>query len=381
MDLKKIAFIISVNDELYFDECCWYINRLHIPDTYEIDIISVREANSMAEAYNAAMESTDTKYKVYLHQDVFIYNRNFIVDMLKVFQADESIGMMGMIGGISLPGNGVTYSWWNCGKLISGDWTKTDCYLAYQKEPYLEVEALDGLLIATQYDIRWREDILKQWDFYDVSQCFEFRKAGYQIVIPFQDAAWINHDCGYNKLRNYNRNRKIMIEAYPEFFTEDFREKDFLYSCELEEETDRFYNEIKREIDLGLYQEAEILLDIFKDNHMNKNLLLLKNILEISKMEKEALITPQILGCGFTTDELIARYTRIKFYLRRLEIGEKLEKEEIFHWIKSNIISHFEIIINTKCNIIDQKTVLEQIAGAYRAGKEEKKAQIIEQYL
>lgn len=83
---NQVAFITCVNDEEEYAECQYYLNRLHIPEGYEADIISIREAPSMAAGYNAGMKSSQAKYKVYLHQDVFIKNRDFIPDMLKVFQ-------------------------------------------------------------------------------------------------------------------------------------------------------------------------------------------------------------------------------------------------------------------------------------------------------
>ena len=53
IDNKRIAFIICVNDEEEYAECQYYLNRLHIPEGYEMDIISIREAPSMAAGYNA----------------------------------------------------------------------------------------------------------------------------------------------------------------------------------------------------------------------------------------------------------------------------------------------------------------------------------------
>ena len=32
MNERRIAFIICVNNELYYEECCWYLNQLLIPD-------------------------------------------------------------------------------------------------------------------------------------------------------------------------------------------------------------------------------------------------------------------------------------------------------------------------------------------------------------
>ena len=108
---NKITFIICVNDDLYYSECTFYINQLVIPEGYETEIISIRDAESMCSAYNAGMKESDAKYKIYLHQDVFIRNKNFLSDILNIFKNDSSIGMIGMIGGNDMPMVGT----WNTG--------------------------------------------------------------------------------------------------------------------------------------------------------------------------------------------------------------------------------------------------------------------------
>ena len=47
---NKITFIICVNDDLYYSECKFYINQLVIPEGYETEIISIRDAESMCSA-------------------------------------------------------------------------------------------------------------------------------------------------------------------------------------------------------------------------------------------------------------------------------------------------------------------------------------------
>ena len=78
MDNKKIAFIICVNNMQYYEECLRYIQELEVPDGYSTDILCIQEADSMTQGYNGGMQASDAKYKVYLHQDTFILNRNFI---------------------------------------------------------------------------------------------------------------------------------------------------------------------------------------------------------------------------------------------------------------------------------------------------------------
>lgn len=69
-------------------------------------------------------------------------------------------------------------------------------------------------MMITQYDIKWREDLFKNWDFYDISQSQEFIKAGYKVVVPNQKNPWCIHDDGFFNLKNYYENRKIFQREY-----------------------------------------------------------------------------------------------------------------------------------------------------------------------
>ena len=208
MNSKQFSFIIAVTNEQYYEECVYYIQRLIVPSGYTIDILAVYDAESMCSAYNEAMNSSEAKYKIYLHQDVFIRNEKFLIDILSIFQKDESIGMIGMLGGTQMPKTGMTFCAWNEGVVhaVNPDMA----YLMYgsdSMEKNRQVEAADGLLLATQYDLQWREDIFNDFDFYDVSQAFEMRKAGYKVVIPYQEVPWTIHDSSFVKLKKYNKNR------------------------------------------------------------------------------------------------------------------------------------------------------------------------------
>ncbi|MGO0862567.1 glycosyltransferase, partial [Clostridioides difficile] len=86
MNNEKICFITCVNNERAYQECVFYINNLNVPPNLNIEIMAVRNALSMTSAYNKIMNLTDAKYKVYLHQDTFIINKDFITDVLKIFE-------------------------------------------------------------------------------------------------------------------------------------------------------------------------------------------------------------------------------------------------------------------------------------------------------
>ena len=106
LDDKKIAFITCVNSDWWYSECKLYLEHLIIPDGMTAEFFDVRDAESMTAGYNRAMKNSDAKYKIYLHQDTFIVNKNLVADLLKIF-AEKSIGVVGVIGCVNLPATGV----------------------------------------------------------------------------------------------------------------------------------------------------------------------------------------------------------------------------------------------------------------------------------
>ena len=212
MNSNKFCFISCVNDSRYAKECIYYINHLTIPKGYEVDILTISDAASMTAGYNAGMRESDAKYKIYLHQDVFIVNKSFLSDLLKVFE-DESVGMAGMVGSPKLPDHAVMWYRDRVGRIYTSNVVSAGISIMGGTET-LEVEAVDGLLMATQYDIPWREDLFTGWDFYDVSQSFEFRRKGYRVVVPAMDDPWCIHDDGFLNLSNYYKERRKFLAEY-----------------------------------------------------------------------------------------------------------------------------------------------------------------------
>ncbi len=218
-DENKISFIICTNDELQLQECLMYLNLLHIPEGYQTEVITVTDAVSMASGYNEAMRTSDAKYKIYLHQDTFIIEYHFLDRLLKIFKKDKAIGMLGMVGAETLSKDGVMWHEQRCGgfyRLEEFVEKGTKANLQRLKKGIKEVEAVDGFLMATQYDLPWREDIFHGFDFYDVSQCMEFRRAGYKIVVPSQKTELVIHSSGCLSLWNYNMYREALLKEYPE---------------------------------------------------------------------------------------------------------------------------------------------------------------------
>lgn len=216
MNENKICFIYCVNDPIQFEKSLETVYMLHVPLDYQVEHISIEDAKSMTSGYNTAMKKTDAKYKIYLHQDVMILNSNFLIDIITLFNKYPKLGMLGVVGTKALPENGV---WWegdrNFGKVHeSSPGVMRLLNFCEVNTPYESVQAIDGLMMITQYDIPWREDLFKAWHFYDTSQCIEFIKAGYEVGIPKQDEAWVMHDCGIVNVTGYENERNIFIQYY-----------------------------------------------------------------------------------------------------------------------------------------------------------------------
>ncbi len=120
-----------------------------------------------------------------------------------------------MVGTPKIPENGVMWDAARVGKIYSCGPRRVQLY-EFDKimGDYKEVEVVDGLLIATQADVRWRDDLFDKWHFYDASSGFEMRRAGYKVVVPRMDEPWVLHDDGVLGLNNYHTERKKFVKEY-----------------------------------------------------------------------------------------------------------------------------------------------------------------------
>lgn len=223
MNEKKFCFIICVNSELFYEECIRYIEKLIIPEDYEIDVISVTEAKSMAEGYNQAMQVSDARYKIYMHQDVFILYPYFLQSILDIFASDDSIGMLGIVGAEKMAVDGVMWHAWRRGTIYEGDMEDQFDEQTYETYRYRvmdglwNVQVIDGLMMITSKDVSWRGDVFDGWDYYDVSQSFEMMRAGYKVVVPEQRLPWCLHDDGILNLKNHDKYRRLFLKEYKDF--------------------------------------------------------------------------------------------------------------------------------------------------------------------
>ena len=92
----------------------------------------------MTSGYNSAMTETDARYKIYMHQDVYIINKYFLLNIIDIFNKDDSIGMIGMIGSIHIPPSAVMW----LGMIEKGDVSGAFVALSLIPDPSVETRQL-----------------------------------------------------------------------------------------------------------------------------------------------------------------------------------------------------------------------------------------------
>lgn len=331
MNAHKIEIIVSSNNQQYLEECYLYIQNLNIPEGYELSLTNVTEAVSMTSAYNEAMYSSDAKYKIYIHQDTFLIHRDLLHELIGFFMENPKVGMVGVLGSSKMQSDGNAWSGWDCGRTRAWN-AEEEIEINFQADDTdkLDIKAIDGMFMATQYDIKWRDDIIKGWDFYDISQSCEFIKQGYHIAVPYQKEVWCLHDCGHTKLKQYDMERKIFCEAYSGFGY-------FYQKSELHNTLQQRYGVLESIsqllptlIEQNGFTEAEMMLSKASELKVSSTeISVIGQTLEIKRIEEEKAWYSLFWKDCDNYNKLMKKYTEIKFALRRLEYDMEDENSAV----------------------------------------------------
>lgn len=229
MNDHKFAFIICTNDSLLLEECLHYIDHLIIPEGYETELLTVTDADSITQAYNEAIQASDARYKIYMHQDVFILNRNILSDLLAIFASDPQIGMIGMVGYEKISPDGIMWHTDRTGSVYlrhpTVPYPALSDYRYNIADGYNYVAEIDGFFIATARDLLWDTDHLGGWDFYDAFQSIRFLLNGYKVIVPCQKHPWCMHDDSKMlTLSHYDHYRQIFLQTYSQFLGKSYTE-------------------------------------------------------------------------------------------------------------------------------------------------------------
>lgn len=331
MNNKQFDFIICVENLQSYDECVKYIMELRIPQGYAIDIITIQEADSIAAAYNAGMEASSARYKIYIKEDTFIIDRDFLSEILTIFRQNEHIGLIGAQGAVKLD---------ECGEIL---WKG----LSAQKTTELYEPALlvSGLLMATQYDLPWREDIISGWNFYDISHSMEMRRSGYSTVVLNKPDPWFAADDLNSHRKMYEQDRENVLREYKELFTDEMRRRSIAGRKEREEFSkvnEQMEDHLRFILDQGREHEFKEFLDNLRELSPPNNLLQI--FIRMIEMEFVGpYLTPSVgnfIMEGKNCAEKLERYNWVKYVLRRIEFGRQDDRiSELEQYIQERKLS------------------------------------------
>ncbi len=361
MDEHKFCFVICANKERDLEECLWYIDRLSVPAGYEKETVVIRGASSMTSGYNQALDQSDAKYKIYLHQDVLVVNQDILSEILKIFQ-DDSIGMIGVLGRKSfMPAADYTVSW-DAGGVggcnIQGTWYHSWCDAGKE---YMDVVAIDGMFMVTQYDLSWDEENFDGWDFYDISQSVNFSRAGYRLVVPCVSYAdqWCFHDSGQSEYYEWDRYRKVFCHLYA---AEQYVYEPLKF-IRLSEERYEKCQLAREAFERGDYLTARQYIQGLSNGKLDSSCSYM--MLFLSVMDDEM----RILGKTTFSDPeklsvFIHEWNETKFMLRRIYFGTE-DSERAWQVVQdkllNNTISMRLLVMASNICMFDEKRLLKEV--------------------
>ncbi|TVX94074.1 glycosyltransferase family protein [Paenibacillus agilis] len=219
MGLQRILFVMCVNNETLFQQAQRQVANLLVPPGFMVELYDVRGAKSMASGYNSALHLEAT-YRIYIHQDTFLIHKGMLYDLVRLFERHPHLGMVGLAGCVELPSNGI---WWEGNPLVGQVIEhRHDVYQllrfdhgALEASDYVQVQAIDGLFMATSVDLPWRDDVFDGFHFYDSAHSKEIALAGYEVGVLVLQSPWCIHYNGdeFDQI-SYERYRQLFVQHY-----------------------------------------------------------------------------------------------------------------------------------------------------------------------
>ena len=194
VDANKILFVVQKQNEDNYTACIQSIQDLQIPEGKETEICtwSLTQAEmAYSQLYNDVISKNNAKYKIYLPDTTSFVSENALLDLLKIMESDCEIGMLGVCGAKSLPVSGI---WQDAahklGRLyaLQADGNVSEIKYDTPEAEYEEVQSISSVMVATQYDLPWRD--AANGDLCATAQSLEFIRQGYKVAVPAQAQTW-----------------------------------------------------------------------------------------------------------------------------------------------------------------------------------------------
>lgn len=222
-----------------------YVVALHRPDIYEImagpnlrrqelmygaEVVLVEGAESIYAAYEEGRQRAKHRTIVYVHDDIAILDFDATPRIMYEFKKKKA-HLMGVVGA-----RGEKLPWWTNDKLLGGwsdvrrdkqlywTWggsgtTLNERHTGAQRpvEPRWlgeewdngEVDTLDGIFMAEQFDVAWPKREAGLWHGYDAERCLQVKEHGGTIkIIDIAVVHWVQK----HKRGHLDKHKEVMAE-------------------------------------------------------------------------------------------------------------------------------------------------------------------------
>lgn len=189
----RIAIFVPEGEEEKVDACLASIRTLKVPAGYEIKLVRWQKGQqSLAETERQLVQESSAKYKIFLDSRVSFIAEDVLGSLLKIFRSNPEIGAIGICGSRCFSCEEDALS--RVGGFFALDAGGTPREYAWpmqdENADYEYVQHLNGMMIATQYDLPAQETGAQSWLGVNLLRSFDYTQFGYRLAVPKQVHPW-----------------------------------------------------------------------------------------------------------------------------------------------------------------------------------------------
>ena len=229
---KKIVVLLRDSHTGQHEVCIEALKNVKWPDGYGVEVFTIDAQKPYAAQVNEVLADTDAKVKIYINDDLFLVHAQAIEELLEIFR-DESIGMVGFLGSVSLPVSGnLMDSPYKCGAVyVPTEEDFSEMRFGTAVQAAADVRYILPSFFATQWDIPWDESYEKQY-YAVLAYCRAFEEEGYRIVVPLPENIWCAYQVKNISFDASEADRKKFFTRYHTYLDgTESKESSTLYAC------------------------------------------------------------------------------------------------------------------------------------------------------
>lgn len=201
MEQDLICFVILSHDEAAYNHCTRFLDRLIVPVGMRVQYMrgDGYDGGKTAALCQTAMTASDAKYKIYMSDCVSITNPRFLPAVINAFRADETLGILGVMGYSASP---FSDDFWTSAPIgavtFCKDGKEKTAHYLYDEKNITPAKVLIPPILATQYDVPWRQ-MFQSARYAAMSLSLEHQRKGYTAAVLPQETIWCSaEECAYD---------------------------------------------------------------------------------------------------------------------------------------------------------------------------------------